>query len=82
VHGPGQGLLVHDDAFPDPLEELVLGNDAIAVAKQVEEEIEDLGLELHRLAITAELVEDVVQLELGEAVDHGAGATPRVRDRP
>ena len=60
----------HVLAGPERVEELGLGDDALAVRHQVAQHVEDLGLELHHLAASAQLEGGLVQLVALEGEDH------------
>ncbi len=51
---------------------------AVAVAEQVDDDVEHLGLDEHRFAVAAELEPILIEFELTEPGDHRA-ATPEHR---
>ena len=54
------------------LEQLVLGDDAVATLDEVAQDVEDLRLELHEPRTSPQLEEIRVELEVADAVDHRA----------
>jgi hypothetical protein len=69
---PRQADRTRDRAFrddgvrPDPLEDLLLRDDPLALARQVQEQLEHLRLQQHHLAATPELEPLLVELVLSE----------------
>ena len=76
----------HRDLGPDALEELRLGDDALAVADQMPEHRKGLRLQRHQGACPAQLSSRLVELELAERVDHRprgiADAVPAAHQSP
>jgi hypothetical protein len=61
---------------PDPFEDLLLRDDPLALARQVEEELEHLRLQQHHRAATPELEPLLVELVLSEGKDHPVVPAP------
>jgi hypothetical protein len=66
----GQDRLRHRCAAPDGIEQLALGGDPLAVAHQVQQDVEGLVLELDRRAVSPELIQLLVELAAAKGVDH------------
>ena len=64
--------LAHELPGPEMLEQLVLGDDAVATLDEVAQDVEDLRLELHEPRTSPQLEEIRVELEVADAVDHRA----------
>jgi len=70
AHGPGQGVGGDGLARPEPLEQLLVGHDAVPLLDQQGQERQGLGLDRHHLTAPAELAGRVVELAVAEAIDH------------
>ena len=66
VHGGGQCAFGDDDAGPHPVEQLALRDHALAVARQIQQEVERLRLDLDARPSASQLTQVLVQLELAE----------------
>src|SRR6185295_16365262 len=62
--------LTDEPVPPHLIEQLLLGDHAVAVAEQVDEDIEDLRLDRHRLAVAAKLEALNVELAAIEGEAH------------
>ncbi len=67
VDAARQRRLRNDSSVPDRLDQLVLADDASAVANQVEQKVEHLRLHVHDLAAAAQLLLGDIELEIGKA---------------
>jgi hypothetical protein len=74
--GVGDGVAEGGDgdgaAVPDGFEDLLLGDWAVAVADEEQDEVEDLAGEMDRGAAAGEAEAQRVDLEVEEPVEHGA----------
>jgi hypothetical protein len=68
----GQRRVGHEAAAPDLVQQLGPGDDPVAVADQVGEDLEHLRLQVAGDAAAAQLVALVVELAVTEPVDHPA----------
>ncbi|WP_249150125.1 hypothetical protein [Bradyrhizobium sp. JYMT SZCCT0180] len=57
-------------AMPDRVDQLILADDPVMVAHQVNNDIEDLRLDVDGHALAAQLVLTKVDLEIGKSVSH------------
>ncbi len=67
----GQRRLGHEPVAPHGVEQVLLGHDPVAVGHEVDEDIEDLGLDLDPAPAGAQLVGAGVELDTGEPEAHG-----------
>jgi hypothetical protein len=65
-----QSRVRHGAAVPDFLDDLVLGDDALAVLDEQVQQREDLRLDLDDLAAASQLRGGRVQLEVAKSPDH------------
>jgi len=79
AHRAGQRALRHGGSRPDRVEQLLLRHEALRIAREIEEQIEHLGLDAHRDAVAPELIRASIDLEAAEPVDHPAGVYRRGR---
>ena len=68
IDAAGERGLGDDPAIPDRLDQLILADNPVMVAHQVNDEIEHLGLDMDRLPKPAQLLLAEVDLELGKSV--------------
>ena len=68
IDAAGERGLGDDPAIPDRLDQLVLADDPIVVAHQMNDEIEHLGLNMNRFPKPAQLLLAEVDLEFGKSV--------------
>ena len=66
----GERGLGDDPTIPDRLDQFILADNPIAVAHEVNDEIEDLRLNVNGQAKSAQLLLAEVDLELGKPVQH------------
>ena len=65
----GERPLAHRRVGPHPVEQLVLGDDAIPVPEQIEEQPQGRGVDLDGATLPAELSQGLVRLEIPESED-------------
>jgi hypothetical protein len=70
LHAARDGRVRDDASVPNLLDELVLGDEALAVLHEQRQECKHLGLEAQDPAALAQLHGGEIQLEVGEGVDH------------
>ena len=68
IDAAGERRLGDDPAVPDRLDQLVLADNPVVVAHQMNDEIEYLGLNMYRFPKPAQLLLAEVDLELGKSV--------------
>src|SRR5262249_5482195 len=68
----GERGLADDLPRPEFLQQFVFGDYAVAMMQEVNEDIEDLGLNADRLVCIAQLIQARVELKAREAVDHSS----------
>ncbi len=78
----GQRRVADEPVAPDRVEQLGLGYDAVAVGEQVDQDLEDLGLDVHSHPGTMKLEACRVQLTGLEGVHHGSRNRPLSRVSP
>jgi hypothetical protein len=49
----GDGGVGHDAAVPDMLDQIILGQQPVGIAREMEQQLQDLGLEVAHLASAA-----------------------------
>src|SRR5262249_53088161 len=69
-----QRRLADHRARPQLVQQFVFGDNLLALVEEIHQQVKRLGLNLHPLAFTAELIEAIVKLALVEAVQHRAGS--------
>src|SRR5262249_22737447 len=62
--------LRHGSAVPDTVNDLVLGDKPVAVLDQQDQQVEDLGLDGHNLAIAPNLISTDIDQTVVDAKDH------------
>jgi hypothetical protein len=70
IDAAGQGGFGDDSPVPDRFDELVLGDDPLAVSHQMDQQIEDLRLDRHKLRTAPELAAIDVQ-RVAKQESHG-----------
>ena len=68
IDAAGERGLGDDPAIPDRLDQLILADNPVMVAHEVNDEIEDLGLDMNGFAKPAQFMLAEVDLELGKSV--------------
>ena len=68
IDAAGERGLGDDPAVPDRLDQLILADNPVVVAHQMNDEIEYLGLDMHRCPKPAQLLLAEVDLEIGKSV--------------
>jgi hypothetical protein len=68
IDSAGERGLRDDPAIPDLLDQLILADDPVMVTHQVDDEIENLGLNMERFPKPAQLLLAEVNLEISELV--------------
>ena len=68
IDAAGERRLGDDPAVPDRLDQLILADNPVVVAHQMNDEIEYLRLNMHRFPKPAQLLLAEVDLELGKSV--------------
>src|SRR5262244_3359895 len=68
-----QRCLTDHRARPQLVQQLVFGNDPLTLVEEVHQQVKRLGLNLHPLALAAELIEAIIKLAILEAVQHKPG---------
>ena len=68
IDAAGERRLGDDPAVPDRLDQLILADNPVVVAHQMNDEIEYLGLNMNRFPKPAQLLLAEVDLELGKSV--------------
>ena len=71
VDPAGQGGFGDDAAVPDRLDQIVLGDDVVAVFDQMNQEIEHLRLDRDALAAAGQLAEVDIEHMVGKVKLHG-----------
>jgi hypothetical protein len=77
-----QRRLTHELLGPDLRTELLLGDDAVVMCKQVGEDLEHLAAQVDDLPGAAQLIALRVKLTGSENVDHGGIPSPQAHYRP
>ena len=75
VNAAGQRRIGHDPAAPDRRDEIVLGDDAIAVLHHVDQQVEYLRLDCNRLGAAAQLAPVDIKRVIGKDKLHVAAPT-------
>src|SRR6185369_10758848 len=75
----GQCGLADEPVTPDLVQQLFLGHHPVAVAEQVDEDVEDLWLDRHALAIATQLEPLDIELAAIEGEAHGRSLHPLVQ---
>ena len=70
VDAAAQSRVRHGSAAPDGCDEVVLADDPIAIARQIDEQVEHLRLDMHGNARAPELAPRQIDLVVTEAEDH------------
>ena len=68
IDAAGERRLGDDPAVPDRLDKLILADNPVVVAHQMNDEIEYLGLNMNRFPKPAQFLLAEVDLELGKSV--------------
>ena len=54
--------------FPDRLNEIILADDPVPIAHQVNNDVENLRLDVNRGAVPAQLLADRINLDIGKSI--------------
>ena len=73
----GQRRVRHDSPVPDPRDHVVLGDDVVAVADQINKQIKDLRLDLDKRVTAAKFAALEVERAIGKMEEQGH--LPRLR---
>ena len=69
----GEGGLRHDAAAPNRLDQFVFADDTVTMLEQVNQDVEDLRLDVNRLAATTQLPTVWINFAVTKDEDHRAG---------
>ena len=71
---PGQGEFADERVRPEPLEEFVFGDHAVAMLNQVDEHLKPFGRDRNHLARAVQFIAFLIERTIAEAIDPRGGS--------